>query len=92
MREVGKRAGERVRQRAARTCREGGACGSSGGRCTCRCEHASHRRATQLLPGAPPWHPPSRHRALDGVLDVLNSKNMTDAGPLQLIDEDKVRT
>lgn len=32
------------------------------------------------------------NRSLDGVLDTLNSKNMTDAGPLQLIDhEDKVR-
>lgn len=31
----------------------------------------------------------SHNRALDGVLDVLNSRNMTDAGPLQLIDEDK---
>ncbi|KXZ50608.1 hypothetical protein GPECTOR_15g291 [Gonium pectorale] len=28
----------------------------------------------------------SHNRALDGVLDVLNSKKMTDAGPLQLID------
>ncbi|KAF5808114.1 putative transcription factor WD40-like family [Helianthus annuus] len=26
--------------------------------------------------------------SLDGVLDVLNSKNMTDAGPLNLIDDD----
>lgn len=25
---------------------------------------------------------------MDGVLDVLNSKNMTDAGPLNLIDDD----
>ena len=31
------------------------------------------------------------NRSLDGVLDTLNSRNMTDAGPLQLIDhEDKV--
>lgn len=31
------------------------------------------------------------NRSLDGVLDILNSKNLTDAGPLQLIDhEDKV--
>lgn len=26
--------------------------------------------------------------SLDGVLDILNSKNMTDAGPLDLIDDD----
>lgn len=26
--------------------------------------------------------------SLDGVLDFLNSKNMTDAGPLELIDDD----
>ena len=26
------------------------------------------------------------NRSLDGVLDVLNSKHLTDAGPLQLID------
>ncbi|GLI62923.1 nucleolar protein, component of the U3 processome [Volvox africanus] len=30
----------------------------------------------------------SHNRSLDGVLDNLNSKNMTDAGPLQLIDKD----
>ena len=35
----------------------------------------------------------SSNRSLDGVLDTLNSKNMTDAGPLQLIDhENKVGT
>ncbi|KAI7750771.1 hypothetical protein M8C21_028344 [Ambrosia artemisiifolia] len=28
------------------------------------------------------------NQSLDGVLDVLNSKNMTDAGPLNLIDDD----
>lgn len=44
------------------------------------------------------WRPPrpplqvTSNRSLDGVLDTLNSRNMTDAGPLQLIDhEDKVR-
>ncbi|GIM02141.1 hypothetical protein Vretimale_6840 [Volvox reticuliferus] len=30
----------------------------------------------------------SHNRSLDGVLDNLNSKNMTDAGPLQLINKD----
>lgn len=28
------------------------------------------------------------NRSLDGVLDMLNSKNVTDAGPLQLIDHE----
>ncbi len=47
-------------------------------------------RACSLLTHSPAnAHAP---RSLDGVLDVLNSKNMTDAGPLQLIDhDDKVR-
>ncbi|GLC52693.1 hypothetical protein PLESTB_000658000 [Pleodorina starrii] len=30
----------------------------------------------------------SHNRSLDGVLDQLNTKNMTDAGPLQLINQD----
>lgn len=30
----------------------------------------------------------SHNRSLDGVLDVLNSRHLTDAGPLQLIDHD----
>lgn len=30
--------------------------------------------------------------SLDGVLDFLNSKNMTDAGPLNLIDDDNSDT
>ena len=29
----------------------------------------------------------SHNRSLDGVLDLLNSKNMTEAGPLDLIDD-----
>ena len=29
----------------------------------------------------------SANRSLDGVLDQLNSRNVTDAGPLQLIDD-----
>eukprot|EP00798_Chlamydomonas_sp_ICE-L_P014256 gene14256-20229_t len=31
----------------------------------------------------------TQNRSLDGVLDMLNSKNMTDAGPLQLIDHEE---
>ncbi|KAG9449168.1 hypothetical protein H6P81_009133 [Aristolochia fimbriata] len=31
----------------------------------------------------------SHNKSLDGVLDLLNSKNMTDAGPLELIDDDQ---
>ena len=39
-----------------------------------------------------PYGQITSNRSLDGVLDTLNSRNMTDAGPLQLIDhEDKVR-
>jgi hypothetical protein len=30
----------------------------------------------------------THNRSLDGVLDQLNSKALTDAGPLQLIDHD----
>ena len=30
----------------------------------------------------------SHNRALDGVLDLLNSKHMTEAGPVDLIDDD----
>lgn len=30
----------------------------------------------------------SHNRSLDGVLDLLNSKNMTEAGPVDLIDDD----
>jgi len=30
----------------------------------------------------------THNRSLDGVLDQLNSKLLTDAGPLQLIDHD----
>ncbi len=30
----------------------------------------------------------AHHRSLDGVLDVLNSKHLTDAGPLDLINHD----
>ena len=29
----------------------------------------------------------SKNRALEGVLDVLNSRNMTEAGPVALIDD-----
>ncbi|MEW5311682.1 MAG: hypothetical protein WDW38_003377 [Sanguina aurantia] len=31
----------------------------------------------------------THNRSLDGVLDTLNSKNMTDAGPLELIDHEE---
>lgn len=30
----------------------------------------------------------SHNQSLDGVLDQLNSKNVTDAGPVQLVDDD----
>ncbi len=30
----------------------------------------------------------SHNRSIDGVLDLLNSKNMTEAGPVDLIDDD----
>lgn len=30
----------------------------------------------------------SHNHSLDGVLDQLNSKNVTDAGPVQLVDDD----
>ena len=30
----------------------------------------------------------SHNRSLDGVLDLLNSKNMTEAGPVDLIDDE----
>lgn len=30
----------------------------------------------------------SHNQSLDGVLDQLNSKNVTDAGPVQLLDDD----
>ena len=40
-----------------------------------------------------PFAQVTSNRSLDGVLDILNSKNVTDAGPLQLIDhEEKVST
>ncbi len=30
----------------------------------------------------------SHNRSIDGVLDLLNSKNMTEGGPVDLIDDD----
>ena len=30
----------------------------------------------------------SRNRSLDGVLNFLNSRNLTDAGPLELLEDD----
>jgi WD40 repeat protein len=59
-------------------------CGSST---PCRRPHT----LPSLLPACPCCTARAQvthNRSLDGVLDQLNSKNLTDAGPLQLIDHD----
>lgn len=47
-----------------------------------------HPHSLTPLPRASTVQQVTSNRSLDGVLDQLNSKHLTDAGPLQLIDHD----